>query len=436
MSDIIDNLKEALNHSPNNIPLLLQIARMQMQAGEYGEAERYYKSVLENDQENFEGKLGLAKASFFLDKHSVAIVILEQLQDLNEDNTDLLVLLSKAYLKEGSIEKAIKVYQKALQLDSKCADDDLDTVLRHGVQDAPEEDFVDEDAIRILETPNINFEDVGGMEGVKREIELKIIQPLKHPELYEAYGKKIGGGILLYGPPGCGKTYLARATAGQINAKFINVGISDVLDMWIGNSEKNLKAIFETARRNKPCVLFFDEVDALGASRSDMRQSGGRHLINHFLSELDGLESDNEGLLILAATNTPWHLDPAFRRPGRFDRIIFVQPPDQMGLEEIVKLKTKGKPIKDIDYKKVAKHCAEFSGADVMAVVDIAIEEKLEQSFKTGIPEPLSTKDLVKAAKQHKASTREWFNSARNYALYANDSGLYDDILSYMNIKK
>ena len=148
----------------------------------------------------------------------------------------------------------------------------------------------------------------------------------------------------MYGPPGCGKTFLSRATAGEVQARFLSVGLSDVLDMWIGNSERNLHELFQQARRNKPCVVFFDEVDALGASRSDMRHSGGRHLINQFLSELDGIEANNDGLLILAATNAPWHLDNAFRRPGRFDRIVFVPPPDQPARASIVQLMLSGKP--------------------------------------------------------------------------------------------
>src|SRR5207253_7673484 len=129
------------------------------------------------------------------------------------------------------------------------------------------------------------------MDKVKEEIRLKIILPLEHPELFQAYGKKVGGGILMYGPPGCGKTHLARATAGEVKAGFLSVGINDVLNMWIGQSEHQLHELFEQARRNKPCVLFFDEVDALGASRTDMKQSAGRQLINQFLSEMDGVQT-------------------------------------------------------------------------------------------------------------------------------------------------
>jgi SpoVK/Ycf46/Vps4 family AAA+-type ATPase len=286
-----------------------------------------------------------------------------------------------------------------------------------------------------LERPRITFADVGGMDTLKEEIRMKIIHPLKHPEIYKAYGKTIGGGILMYGPPGCGKTYLARATAGEISAGFLAVGVSQVLDMWIGSSERNLHELFDQARASRPSVLFFDEVDALGASRSDMRQSAGRHLINQFLAELDGVQHSNEGVLMLAATNAPWHLDPAFRRPGRFDRIIFVPPPDAPARAEIVRVLVQGKPAENIDFDYVSKKTEGFSGADLKAVIDTAVEAKLSEAMKTGVPKPLTSKDLAAAARTIKPSVKEWFATARNYAVYSNQAGLYDDILKYLKLK-
>jgi SpoVK/Ycf46/Vps4 family AAA+-type ATPase len=284
-----------------------------------------------------------------------------------------------------------------------------------------------------IERPAVAFKDVGGMEGVKEEIRLKIIHPLEHVELYKAYGKTIGGGILMYGPPGCGKTHLARATAGEVKAGFLAVGIHDVLDMYIGNSEKQLHAIFEQARRNQPCVLFFDEVDAIGASRTDMRHSAGRHLINQFLSELDGFNVANDGVLILAATNAPWHLDTALRRPGRFDRILFVPPPDAPAREAILRLLCQGKPVDGLEYEKIANRTRDFSGADLKAVVDMAVEAKLLTAMKSGLT-PLRTADLLAAAIRVKPTTKEWFSTARNYALYSNQGGAYDDILKYLKL--
>ena len=196
---------------------------------------------------------------------------------------------------------------------------------------------------------DFKFTDVGGMEDVKEDIRMKIIHPLKNPELFATYGKKAGGGVLIYGPPGCGKTLLSQATAGEIKANFFAIGLHQVLDMYIGESEQRLHKIFELARRCAPSVLFFDEIDALAADRRDLRGSAGRTLINQFLAELDGAQNINDGVLILGATNAPWHLDGAFLRPGRFDRLIFVPPPDQEARQEIIKIQSKEKPVADID---------------------------------------------------------------------------------------
>lgn len=438
-NETINELKEALALSPENIPLRLHLAALLLNETLYGEAAEQYQAVLEKSYGNEKAQRGLATCYMATGRYSAAIIIYEQLQDRLplEDK----VRYIKCLVKEGALAQAVELYQQVLALHPGFADEELDASLRVHPEAAwfntiEEEAEAEADAGFFLQKPNEKFSDVGGMQRIKDEIAMKIIQPLANPELYKAFGKKIGGGILLYGPPGCGKTYLARATAGEIDAKFINIGLHDILDMWIGNSEKNLHDIFELARRNAPCVLFFDEVDAMGASRSDLKGSAMRHVINQFLAEMDGVASDNEGVLILAATNAPWSVDPAFRRPGRFDRIIFVEPPDQNGREEILRGLLRNKPAEKIEFAKVAKATEKFSGADLKAVVDLAIEEKLRASMAKGSIQAVQTKDLLAAAKQHRPTTLEWFASARNYALYANESGLYDDILKYLNIKK
>src|SRR5690606_38599701 len=154
--------------------------------------------------------------------------------------------------------------------------------------------------------------------------------------------------------------------------------------------------------------------DALGASRTDMRQSAGRNLINQFLSELDGIDARNEGVLVLAATNAPWHIDPAFRRPGRFDRVVFVPPPDEGARAEILRIHLKGKPVGEVDFSALAKKTRDFSGADLMACVSEAIDIKLDDALKSGTPEPITHKELLRAVKSHKPTTKEWFATARN----------------------
>jgi len=474
-------LREALRFSPNNAPLLLHVADTVLKSGGLVEAEALFKRVLSLEPTSLPAKLGLVSSFFQQGKSSAALVIVESLVKEPNAAPRAFLLHARLALQAGEPRLAAQQYQKAVQGDSSLADgaleQDLSPYLPKRTQPTPpprepltaEDTSVDafaddsatneandsevfgdgsnqaeavpagdlpSDAQGEVERPQLAFSDVGGMDGVKEEIRMKIILPLQQPELFKAYGKKAGGGILLYGPPGCGKTFLARATAGEVKAGFLAVGISDVLEMWIGQSEKNLHALFEQARSHRPCVLFFDEVDALGANRTDMLKSGGRQIINQFLSELDGVTSNNEGVLVLAATNAPWHLDPAFRRPGRFDRIIFVPPPDLSARAAVLRLMLRGKPVGEINYDTVAKKTDGFSGADLKAVVDLAVEEKLREAMKAGALRSLSEKDLIEAAKRHKPSVRDWFDTAKNYALYANQSGLYDDILTHLKITK
>lgn len=435
-NEAIRSLLEALSLSPGNVPLRLHVAGLMLGDKMYTEAAEQFQLVLEKSYGNEKAQLGLAESYFELRKFSAASVIYEQMQDKLQLEDQVRYI--KCLVKEDAMPQAVGLYQQVLVMNPGFTDDELDGLLRQ--RTAPQgSDFEDEilesDSGYFLQKPKEKFIDVGGMNHVKEEISMKIIQPLNNPELYKAYGKKIGGGILLYGPPGCGKTYIAKATAGEINAKFISIGLHDILDMWIGNSEKNLHEVFELARRNAPCVLFFDEVDAIGASRSDLKQSAMRHVINQFLSELDGVNNSNEGVLILAATNAPWSVDAAFRRPGRFDRIIFVEPPDLQAREEILRSILEEKPVEEIDFQKIARATEKFSGADLKAVVDITIEQKLREAMSKGSIQKVTTKDLLNAVKKHRPTTLEWFASARNYALYSNESGLYDDILRYLNIK-
>lgn len=436
--ELINNLLDALKVSPDNIPLKFQLASLLEQQVRLAEAEQQLKEIISLGANNQDAQFRLAEIYYKQQKYSVAIVILEELLSKKPNQVSWLLLYSKSLLQDGLLDKSREMYQKILQLNPGFSDELLDSRFRQaggGIENA-EDDEESEEILKIMNKPSVKFADVGGMTRVKNEIDLKIIKPLQHAGLYKAYGKKTGGGILLYGPPGCGKTFLAKATAGEIDAAFILVGINDILDMWVGNSERNLHEVFEMARRNNPCVLFFDEVDALGASRSDMRQTSGRHLINQFLAELDGVKSSNDGVLVLGATNAPWHLDPAFRRPGRFDRIIFVEPPDVESRSTILQLILKDKPVENIDFQAIARKTEGFSGADLNALVDICIEERLTESFKTGSVAHIRNKDLLNAVSKHRPSTKEWFNTAKNYALYANDSGLYDEILHYLKITK
>ena len=284
-----------------------------------------------------------------------------------------------------------------------------------------------------IEKPAVRLADVGGMEQVKQRLELAFLGPMRNPELARAFGKTLSGGLLLYGPPGCGKTFIARAVAGELGASFFSVGISDVLEGHVGASERNVTRIFAEARRKAPCVLFFDELDALGQKRSQLSNASVmRNTVNQLLTEMDSVGTDNDGVFILGATNHPWDLDSALRRPGRFDRMVLVLPPDAPARASILRYHLRDRPVADIDLDRLVRLTEHFSGADLAHVCTTAAERALALSMQIGRLHALTTKDMEAAVKEIRPSTGPWFATARNIVAFANTDGEYDDLSAYL----
>ena len=287
-----------------------------------------------------------------------------------------------------------------------------------------------------IERPTLTLSDVGGMHDVKARLDVAFLTPMRNPALRQAFGKSLRGGLMLYGPPGCGKTFLARALAGELGVRFTSVSLADVLDMWTGSSERNVREVFRAARQAAPCVLFLDEIDALGHKRSNMRGGTQRGSVNQLLTELDGATSDNEGVFVLAASNTPWDVDPALRRPGRLDRTVLVLPPDAEARAAILKYHLSQRPLSGVDIGKLVKRTDRYSGADLAHVVETAAERALSDSVRSGEIRPISQRDLMDALSEVRPSTGSWFETARNVAEFANTSGEYDDLLAYLKSQR
>jgi SpoVK/Ycf46/Vps4 family AAA+-type ATPase len=293
-----------------------------------------------------------------------------------------------------------------------------------------------EDRTFDVEASAIRLADVGGMVEVKKRLELAFLAPMRNDELRQLYGKSLRGGMLLYGPPGCGKTFLARAVAGEMGARFISISIVDVLNMWIGQSERNLHDIFGTARENAPCVVFLDEVDALGHKRSQLQSSAMRTLGNQLLAELDGMEGGNEGVFVLAATNAPWDVDPALRRPGRLDRTLLVAPPDPAARAAILEYHLRSRPIASVDIKRLVAATDDFSGADLAHLCETAAEYAMQDSIARGDVRMIEQRDFETALREVRSSTKTWLTTARNVAMFANEGGTYDELAKYLKRRK
>jgi AAA+ superfamily predicted ATPase len=416
---LLSALVEALKKDPQSTPLRLHVANLLLESGAEGGALEHFTTVLAREPANLDALDGAARASDAL----------------------------------GDSERAQGYRQllNALGKPSKPAPATPSTpppTPRPAPPPPGESQGGGPERVRVgpgdeatpwweIETPDLTLKDVGGMEQVKRRLNVAFLGPMRNPELRKAYGKSLRGGLLLYGPPGCGKTFIARATAGELGARFLAIGLSDVLDMWLGQSEHRLHEIFENARRNAPCVLFFDELDAIGQKRVQLQHHGSmRNIVNQLLQELDGVDANNEGVFVLGATNHPWDVDTAFLRPGRFDRMLVVVPPDEPARLAILQHHVKGRPVEGVDLRAIAARTDGFSGADLAHLCETATETALEESVQTGAVRSITTSDFQEALRQVRPSTRPWFETARNFVLFGNESGAYDDLMTYMKTKK
>jgi transitional endoplasmic reticulum ATPase len=400
----IEGLRLALEAAPDNHALRLLLAETLVESGRPAEAVDEYERLLAVQALDGPGLLAGGHAALAAGRYDKA-------QAFVEAATAAGVVDGVSELK-SQIDESLGL-QQMVQI-VKGTDD----------EGAPQ--------LRLDSSPAVTFADVGGLEDVKKAIHRTIILPFQRHDLYEKYKRGAGGGVLLFGPPGCGKTLLARATAGECGLPFSNVRIEEILDPYYGISERNLHDAFVQARNFAPCVLFLDELDAIAFARRKHTGNVGRPLVDQLLQELDAIGADNDNILVLAATNAPWDVDEAMKRPGRFDRVVFVPPPDVPARERILALHLAGRPAEEIDVGRIAKQTPLFSGADLEALVERAIDLVIDDALERGEERPLTTGDLDRALAGMRASTLEWIATARNYVEFANQGGRYDEVAQFL----
>jgi AAA+ superfamily predicted ATPase len=439
---VLASLRKAVEAMPDDVPLRVHLASMLMRAGHRDEAIRHVGAVLQRDPGNAE-----------------ALALLQQPlvpgPDPAPPAAPQVPGAAPPQAPEGEAGPAPRPGQPGpgsqagpgspagrapSEFDWSQAESELRDVLPPmfvgGGDDAESAGARDAVDAYEVEHATLRLADVAGMTQVKERLEAAFLAPMRNPELRQLYGKNLRGGLLLYGPPGCGKTFIARAVAGELGARFMAVSFADIIDMFVGQSERNIHELFESARRNAPCVLFLDEVDAIGQKRSQLRNTPMRSAVNQLLLELDDVDGGNDGVFLLAATNHPWDVDSALRRPGRFDRTLLVLPPDGPAREAVFRYHLRDRPVAGVDLARLAKLTDGYSGADIAHICETASERALMDSIRRGEARMIGQDDLVGAIGEVKPSLGSWFDTARNVALFANEGGAYDDLADYLRKRR
>ena len=284
-----------------------------------------------------------------------------------------------------------------------------------------------------VEEPRTTLADVGGMPAIKRWLSTAFLSPLRDPNMRRLFGRSLRGGLLMYGPPGCGKTFLARALAGELQAGFLRIDLAHVVDMWLGYSRRSVHEIFETARASAPCLLFLDQLDAIGPRRAGRRHSIGRGVVDQLVAELYSASEEHEGVFVVAATEHPWDVDALLRRPGRLDHRLLVLPPDRQAREAIIRSVLDGRPLaEDLAVAALAARTDKYSAADLARLCEAAAAAALEASIVSNSSRPITWADFTRGLNEIRPSTPPWFDLARDYARFAAEPGSYDDLVTYL----
>lgn len=454
MSDL-DALRQQVEAAPQDAGLWFAFGRQCLVDWALDDARSAFEKVLGIDGSHRDAQLELARTFYLSGDSSAAMVRVESVLQNDPYCVEAMLLMARVFWHDGDAESARLWLRRGRIVDSSLRDRALERELSETMMVADDEgeaggpsarpaagagkargrrssgdnssDDDDSDPFSDLEAPvweetfnaddfpcpTVKYSDVPGHSDVKSELAMKLVNPVKHPDLFKRYGKAVGGSVILYGPPGCGKTQLAKATAGEIGARFFTISPHQLLDMYVGGSERNMHHLFELARRDSPSVLFLEDIDLLVADRFRQRGSGAgnqRGLLQQLLTELDNSDGKNSGVLVIGSTNAPWNLDLSVSRPGRFDRALFVGAPDIDQREVFIRQMMEGKPCSQLDVGLVARKTRDFTTSDLEALIEGAIDNVLAYAMETGDERPLTTSDFLDALDRVKASVPLWVN--------------------------
>ncbi|MCB1187507.1 AAA family ATPase [bacterium] len=395
----LDAIEEFSKRFELDTEMLARRADGLYQLGRNTEALTEYDDLLKRDPENTEIRLS-------------RIRVYEQLDFFEDANADLEKVLEA---EPSNMEARQLLRSMQIRKQGYGIEDDLYSLFLRGD---------DSSFIGDIKIPEARFTDIGGLSVAKQKIRETIEYPLKFPEISKKYGKVAGGGLMFFGPPGCGKTLLARAAAGECGVTFINVSLASVLDKWVGNSEKAISMIFSAARKHAPSIIFLDEMDSIGGSRASFQAGWEKKLISQLLTELDGIASRNENVMVLGATNAPWDVDFALRRPGRLGNLLFIPPPDLTSREEIFRLYLGKKPFvsDDIDAAELARRTEKYSADSIRQLVENAAAIPWREAINGAEPRPLSMIDLEESLKTIGPDLAEWEKLVVRYEEFAKQS--------------
>lgn len=431
----VDDYTRALKLNPDNPSAYNNRGNAHYRLQDFREAIKDYGKAISLKPDYLKAfyNRGLSHAS--MEEYNEAIRDFTKAIELKSDFASAYHLRGLAYSYAGNLPCAISDYTRALEFKPS-----LTETMRH-LEEAKAKYGQERaggskhDQVLSPETlvsnPSITFADVAGMFAIKRFAMVHLIGPLRKPELAREYGKHFGGAILLYGPPGCGKSHIAEAMAGEAGVTLLKVSIADILNRYIGTSERNLKVVFDEARTRQPCILFFDEAEALGGRRDGMQAHWERSLVNQFLLEMDKNEKGKCRIFVIGATNAPWEIDHALRRSGRFTNALFVEPPDFEARVELFGLYCgKMKRMGEINYKKLAELTEGFSCSNIKSVCDKVGDISWAEAMDENNARIIEMNDFVGVIASERTDILEWFE------ILLGNSGLNSFMDSYSGLRE